>query len=69
VKRLLAFSKKETLIIGDTAYDIEAARKAQVRTIAFRCDGWKDADLAGAVAIYDGSADLLTHYDESPLTG
>jgi len=59
----------EVLMIGDTAYDIEAARKAQVRTIAFRCGGWKDADLAGALAIYDGPADLLAHYDESPLTG
>lgn len=59
----------EVLMIGDTAYDIEAARKAQVRTIAFRCGGWKDANLAGALAIYDGPADLLAHYDESPLTG
>jgi HAD superfamily hydrolase (TIGR01549 family) len=48
----------EALMIGDTAYDIEAARTAQVRTIAFRCGGWKDADLAGALALYDGPADL-----------
>ena len=58
----------EVLMIGDTAYDIEAASKVQVGTIAFRCGGWKDADLAGALAIYDGPADLLAHYDESPLT-
>jgi len=57
----------EVLMIGDTAYDIEAASKVQVGTIAFRCGGWKDADLAGALAIYDGPADLLAHYDESPL--
>lgn len=57
----------EVLMIGDTAYDIEAARKVHVGTIAFRCGGWKDADLAGARAIYDGPADLLAHYDESPL--
>ena len=57
------------LMIGDNAYDIEAARTAHVRTIAFRCGGWKDADLAGALALYDGPADLLAHYDESPLTG
>jgi len=48
----------ETLMIGDTAYDIEAARTVQVRAIAFRCGGWKDADLAGAPALYDGPADL-----------
>lgn len=57
----------EVLMIGDTAYDIEAARKVHVRTIAFRCGGWKDSDLAGALAIYNGPADLLAHYDASPL--
>ena len=43
-------------MIGDTPYDIEAATRAGVETIAFRCGGWKDADLRGAVAIYDGPA-------------
>jgi phosphoglycolate phosphatase-like HAD superfamily hydrolase len=57
----------ELLMIGDTAYDIEAAQKVHVKTIAFRCGGWKDADLKGAIAIYDGPADLLAHYDSSPL--
>ena len=57
------------LMTGDNAYDIEAACKAHIRTIAFRCGGWKDTDLAGALALYDGLADLLAHYDESPLTG
>lgn len=57
----------EELMIGDTAYDIEAAQKVHVGTIAFRCGGWKDADLAGAIAIYDGPDDLLVHYDSSPL--
>ncbi len=57
----------EVLMIGDTAYDIEAAQKVHVGTIAFRCGGWKDAGLAGAIAIYDGPADLLAHYDSSPL--
>ncbi len=57
----------QTLMIGDTAYDIEAAQKVHVGTIAFRCGGWNDKDLAGATAIYDGPADLLAHYDSSPL--
>jgi phosphoglycolate phosphatase-like HAD superfamily hydrolase len=46
------------LMNGDTAYDIEAARTAQVRTIAFSCGGWKDADHVGTLAFYDGPADL-----------
>jgi HAD superfamily hydrolase (TIGR01509 family) len=49
----------EAVMIGDTPYDIEAARRAGVRTIALRCGGWwNDAALAGAVAIYDDPAAL-----------
>ncbi|NUZ07843.1 HAD family hydrolase [Schlegelella sp. ID0723] len=56
------------LMLGDTPYDIEAARRAGVGTIALRSGGWwNDAALAGAVAIYDDPADLLAHWDESPL--
>ena len=55
------------LMFGDTAYDIEAAKKVNVGTIAFRSGGWSDSDLAGAIAIYDGPGDLLEHYDDSPL--
>jgi HAD superfamily hydrolase (TIGR01509 family) len=58
---------EETLMLGDTAYDIEAAAQAGVKTIAFRCGGWSDQDLQGAIALYDGPADLLAHYRESPL--
>jgi len=35
--------------------------------IALRCGGFDDAALAGAKAIYDDPADLLAHYDDSPL--
>jgi len=57
------------LMIGDTPYDIEAASRAGIGTIAFRCGGRSDHDLAGAVAIYDGPADLLARFDASPLAG
>jgi HAD superfamily hydrolase (TIGR01509 family) len=55
------------LMLGDTPYDIESAGRTGVSVIAFRCGGWSDADLARAVAIYDNPADLLAHYDASPL--
>jgi phosphoglycolate phosphatase-like HAD superfamily hydrolase len=61
------FSAAEAVMLGDTPYDIEAATRAGVRVIAFRSGGWNDAELAGALAIYDGPADLLAHYAESPL--
>jgi HAD superfamily hydrolase (TIGR01509 family) len=57
----------QVLMVGDTPYDIEAARRAGVGTVAFRCGGWKDDGLQGAIAIYDGPADLLKRFDASPL--
>ena len=53
------------VMIGDTPYDIEAASRAKVRTIAFRSGGWTDEALKGAVEIYDGPADLLARFDSS----
>ncbi len=63
----IAMQPEQTIMIGDTAYDIEAATQAGVQTLAFRCGGWSDQDLQGALAIYDGPADLLAHYAQSPL--
>ena len=57
----------EAIMIGDTPYDVEAATKAGVRTIAFRCGGWGDEPLAGAAAIYAGPAELVARFGESPL--
>jgi HAD superfamily hydrolase (TIGR01509 family) len=59
---------EDAMMIGDTPYDVESASRAQVRVIAFRSGGWGDADLKGALAIYDGPADLLARLEESPLT-
>jgi phosphoglycolate phosphatase-like HAD superfamily hydrolase len=57
----------DALMVGDTPYDVEAAARAGVRLIAFRCGGWTDPDLRGAIAIYDGPWDLLARLDDSPL--
>jgi phosphoglycolate phosphatase-like HAD superfamily hydrolase len=57
----------EAIMIGDTPYDIEAAARAGVETIAFRSGGWSDKDLKDAVAIYDGPAHLRREYERSPL--
>jgi HAD superfamily hydrolase (TIGR01509 family) len=59
----------EAVMIGDTPYDIAAARSAGVRIIAFRSGGWLDPDLVGAVEIYDGAWDLLARLDRSLLSG
>jgi HAD superfamily hydrolase (TIGR01549 family) len=61
-------SASEALMIGDTPYDISAAARAGVGTIAFRCGGWwGDEDLSEAVAIYDGPGELVREFEESPL--
>ncbi len=57
----------QTLMLGDTPYDIEAAAKVGVDVIAFRSGGFSDQQLAGAIAIYNDPADLLSHYQQSPL--
>ena len=57
----------ETLMLGDTPYDIGAAHKAGVRIVALRCGGWGDANLANAVAVYENPADLLANFDASPF--
>jgi HAD superfamily hydrolase (TIGR01509 family) len=59
----------EAIVVGDTPYDAEAAAKAGLRTIGVLCGGFPEAELraAGCGAIYRDPADLLAHYDESPL--
>lgn len=57
----------QALLLGDTPYDIEAARRAGVATVAVRSGGWGDADLADAVAVYADPAALLAEWDESPF--
>ena len=51
------------VLIGDTPYDIEAARRAGIDAIALRCGGyWDDENLRDAVAIFDDPAALLSHW-------
>ncbi|HEX8312239.1 MAG TPA: HAD family hydrolase [Chthoniobacteraceae bacterium] len=58
---------EEVIVIGDTPYDIEAAAKIDLRTIAVLCGGFPKESLSGAVAIFRDPADLLARYEESPL--
>jgi HAD superfamily hydrolase (TIGR01549 family) len=61
----------QAVAIGDTPYDIEAAKKIDLSTIALLCGGFPEDDLrdAGAIAIFRDPADLLDHYYQSPLAG
>lgn len=55
------------IMVGDTPYDVAAAQKLGVPTIGLRCGGRSDEDLAGAIAIYDDPADLLSAFAASPF--
>ena len=67
LKQLGDISVDEAVAIGDTPYDAEAAGRLRLRTIGVRCGGFPEEELlaAGAIAIYDGPADLLARYEES----
>ncbi|HEX2227468.1 MAG TPA: HAD family hydrolase [Candidatus Binatia bacterium] len=62
-------SPDRVLVIGDTPYDAQAATKAHLRTIGLLCGGWPERELreAGCLAVYRDVADLLCHYNDSPL--
>lgn len=63
----IELESEQALMLGDTPYDIEAAGRTGVGVIAMRSGGFSDQELVGALAIYDDPANLLEHWDESPL--
>lgn len=66
LEKLGNLSPTDAVTVGDTKFDVEAARRAGLRTIAFLCGGTAESVLrrAGAIAIYRDPADFLAHYDE-----
>ena len=67
--KLGGIAPNNVIVVGDTPYDAEAAGKALLRTIGVLSGGFPEENLrqAGCIAIYQNIADLLSHYDESPL--
>jgi HAD superfamily hydrolase (TIGR01509 family) len=65
----LDLDPEQTMVVGDTRWDIEAAAKLGIDVVAVLTGGTTRADLrdAGAVAVYEDAADLLEHLDGSPL--
>lgn len=55
------------LLLGDTPYDIEAARRASVETVALLSGGWDADALQDAIAIYEDPDDVLRHFTASPF--
>lgn len=67
--RIAPVGAEEAVVVGDTAWDVIAARKVGIRTVALRCGGFPEDELrdSGALAIFDDPADLLARFDSSPL--
>jgi HAD superfamily hydrolase (TIGR01549 family) len=67
-----ALDKAETddgVMIGDTVWDVESAKRAGIETLAVMTGGFAEAELrqAGARAVYESVAELKRELDESPL--
>ncbi|MBV9753002.1 MAG: HAD family hydrolase [Hyphomicrobiales bacterium] len=65
----LGVAGPDTVAIGDTPYDSEAAGKAGIPTIGMLCGGFTESELrkSGCVAVYPGPAALLACFGASPL--
>ena len=65
----LGLKPEEALALGDTPWDVEAAKKAGVDTVAVQSGGWarEDLEAAGAVAVFVDVADILRNFDASPF--
>lgn len=59
------------VMVGDTPWDIEAAKRTGVETIAVMTGGFSRAELeeAGAVAVYESIPELLEDLQDTPLAG
>ena len=68
---LLHLPPQDAVVVGDTPYDIRAAKKIRLPTVALLCGGFAEDELRaeGAIAIFKDPADLLENYARSPLSG
>jgi HAD superfamily hydrolase (TIGR01509 family) len=56
----------DAIMVGDAVWDVIAAKRAGVRTVCVLSGGTGRQELldAGAIAVFDDTADLLEHLDE-----
>ena len=60
---------RDAVMIGDTPWDCEAARRAGIATIGVLTGGFAESELrdAGALAVFATAEDLLAGLDRTPL--
>jgi HAD superfamily hydrolase (TIGR01509 family) len=61
----------DAVMIGDSIWDVEAAKRAGIPTIAVRTGGFGQDELvqAGAACVLDSISDLLDSLQDTPLAG
>src|SRR6202051_4210967 len=62
----LGVSAHESIVIGDSPWDLLAAQRMKALGVGLLCGGYADSELerAGAYRVYEDPADLLTHIEE-----
>jgi beta-phosphoglucomutase-like phosphatase (HAD superfamily) len=69
MEKVKPFAPNEVIVVGDSPFDVIAAKKLGIGVIGVRSGGFPDEVLleAGADELYDGPEDLLRNYDSSLL--
>jgi HAD superfamily hydrolase (TIGR01509 family) len=69
LRKLGAPADADSVLIGDSVWDVAAAKKAGMPAIVVRSGGFGDDELrdAGAIALHDTPADLTAALDDTPL--
>jgi HAD superfamily hydrolase (TIGR01509 family) len=67
LQKVAPLGTDEVVVVGDSPFDVQAAKALGMKVIGFRSGGFPEEVLreAGADEIYDGPADLLRNYDNS----
>lgn len=65
----LGLDISECAVVGDSVWDLMAARRARALGVGFLSGGYgrEELERAGAYRVYDDPADLLSHLDEVGL--
>jgi HAD superfamily hydrolase (TIGR01509 family) len=60
---------EDAVMVGDTTWDIEAAKKAGIPTVAVRTGGFgvDELEAAGAAAVFDSIVELRERIGDTPL--
>ena len=62
-------ARGEAVVVGDSPWDAEGARRAGIAAVGVLCGGFAERDLraAGCAAVYGDPEDLLARWASSPL--